>query len=94
MGLRSRRTSRVFLAYPLILLYAHCVKKTTVTRRALVQRINRVLSKKNQALRATNRKQSEYVRVDTVKNTVLESAVDLGKMAEKLNVLKPWETKT
>jgi hypothetical protein len=68
------------------------MKKTTVTRRALVQRINRVLSKKNQALRATNRKRGEYVRVDTVKNTVLESAVDISKIAEKLDVLKPWET--
>lgn len=72
-------------------LYAHIpMKKQAITRRALIQRINRALAKDGEILRSDRR--GGYMRVDLSRNYVIETDVDLAAKGTKLSVLKPWET--
>jgi hypothetical protein len=68
------------------------VKTVTITRRALVQRINRVLRKKKQALKSVgSRRKGRYARIDLVHGTIIEEPANLSKVAKELGVLKSWE---
>jgi hypothetical protein len=69
-----------------------------VTERALLQRINRVLEKKNHKIcksRPGSRMESNcgrYYELDTYRNAVTMSNVDLKGYGADLNVLHPRET--
>ena len=61
-------------------------------RRALVQRINRHLRKRNQALRATRGANTgEYYRVDIERNVLIEERVAIEKLGRELGALAPYE---
>jgi len=63
-----------------------------VSYRALLGRIDRALRKENQRLRADRHGGViRYILIDTKKRTVLETNVDLEKLARRLDVLRPWE---
>jgi hypothetical protein len=63
-----------------------------ISYRALLGRIDRALRKENQRLRADRRGGViRYIVIDTKKRAVLETDVDLGKLARRLDVLQPWE---
>ncbi len=67
-----------------------------VTRRALFQRINRVLAKENRCLKA-NRSERAFpdlgwlYTVDMNRNVVVSSHHDLGELGKELGALKPYE---
>jgi hypothetical protein len=64
----------------------------SVTRRALVQRINRHLRNRNEALRGKRGGNTgEYYLVDFGRNTVVEDSVAIEKLGRELGVLKPYE---
>ena len=64
----------------------------SITRRALVQRINRHLRKRNEALRATRGANTgEYHRVDISRNALIEERVVIEKLGRELGVLAPYE---
>jgi hypothetical protein len=65
------------------------MKKKTITMRALTQRLNRALAKKGQKLEGD--KSGAYSLIDVKKSSVIAESADLNKLAEELNVLKPWE---
>jgi hypothetical protein len=66
-----------------------------VSHRALIGRIERVLRKQNRRLRVDRRRGDiRHIIIDTKKQVVLETDVDLEKLARKLGVLKPWERGT
>ena len=72
-------------------------KPIPIGKRALIQRINRKLAEEQKMLRSMRGKFStpkfgEYAVVDLQRECIGEHHVDLGKMARKLGVLKPWET--
>jgi hypothetical protein len=63
-----------------------------VSRRALVGRIDRRLRRRGQQLRADRRGGTlRHMLVDVRKGEVIETDVDLDKLARKLDVLQPWE---
>jgi hypothetical protein len=64
--------------------------KLPVSRRAIVQRINRKLADKPVQL-CKNRQEDTYYLIDTRRNRVLEQIVDLEEKARELEVLRPWE---
>jgi hypothetical protein len=67
-------------------------RRLNVTRRALVQRINRHLRKRNEALRSTRGANTgEYYRVDISRNVLIEERVALEKLGRELGVLAPYE---
>lgn len=67
-------------------------RRLGITRRALVQRINRHLRKRNEALRGTRGPNTgEYYRVDTNRNVLIEERVALEKLGRELGVLAPYE---
>jgi hypothetical protein len=66
-----------------------------ITRRALIQRINRKLPE-GEKLKCSRGAQTEnelgaYYTVDECSNTVTASHIDLEKWASELKVLKPYE---
>lgn len=67
-----------------------------VTTRALIQRINRVLAKRDEQLRATRGARARldlgdfYVH-ELRRNLALETRVDPEEFGRELGVLKPWE---
>jgi hypothetical protein len=66
--------------------------KIPITKRALVQRINRHLRKRNEALRGKRGVNTgEYYLVDFTRNTVIEDTVAIEKLGRELDVLKPYE---
>jgi hypothetical protein len=70
--------------------------KIPVTRRALTQRINRVLAKENQKLLASRSwgaksNLGDYHIVDTYRNAVVDYHIDLVKLAKEMHVLADWE---
>jgi len=72
------------------------VKSIPVTRRALLQRINRKLKKVSEVLRATRGENAradfgDYFILDLDRNAVLHKAVDLEKLGRKKGVLKKFE---
>jgi hypothetical protein len=63
-----------------------------VSQRALIGRIGRALRKHNQRLRVDRRGgDTRYIIIDTKKHIVLETDVELEKLARRLAVLQPWE---
>jgi hypothetical protein len=70
-------------------------KSTTtiaISRRALLGRINRKLSSEHRQIRADRRGGIvRHMLVDTKKHIVIETDVDLEKLAGRLRVLQPWE---
>jgi hypothetical protein len=69
-------------------------KSTTITvsHRALKSRINRVLAHARQQLRADRRGGViHHLLIDTKTHAIVETNVDLDKLARKLEVLQPWE---
>lgn len=65
------------------------MKKITITQRALIQRINRVLKKDLETLKSDRR--GGYMHVDLNRNAIIEEDVDLMAKAKELSVLKAWE---
>jgi hypothetical protein len=71
-------------------------RRLPVSERALIQRINRVLAKDGQRLRATR---GERARLDfgwywvheLSRNLCLDTHVDLESMGRELGCLKEWE---
>jgi hypothetical protein len=73
------------------------MNKVPVTRRAVVQRINRRLKGQYKRLRACHRgSQSwdalgDYYVVDTYRNLVVDTGVNMAKLADKIGALQPFE---
>ncbi len=66
-----------------------------VSKRALVQRINRQLRKQDEMLKAgRGANAGEYYRVDTDRNFLIEEDVDLAKLGRELGVLAAYERLT
>jgi len=67
-------------------------QKIPITKRALVQRINRLLRKRNEALRGKRGANTgEYYLVDFTRNALIQDDVSLDKLGRELDVLKPYE---
>ncbi len=71
-------------------------EKVLVTRRALIQRINRVLAKREEQLRAYRggRWQSDlgrYYIVDLGRNAIVRGDVDLEDVGRELKVIAGYE---
>ena len=71
-------------------------KTVPVTRRAVMQRVNRKLGQRNEALRAWRSSSQEYsigdlYRLDFAANAVLDVNVDLDPFAREVGALQPWE---
>jgi hypothetical protein len=67
-----------------------------MTKRSLIQRINRALAKEGEVLRKTRGMQmflsvGEYYATDCRYNVVTRSRIDLEELGRKLGVLKPDE---
>jgi hypothetical protein len=63
-----------------------------VSKRALVQRINRQLRKQDEKLKgARGANAGEYRRVDTDRNFLIEEDVDLEALGRELGVLAAYE---
>jgi hypothetical protein len=70
------------------------VKSIAISHRALKGRLNRALRSKHQQVRADRRGGViHHMLVDTKSASIIATNVDLVKLARKLGVLKPWETK-
>jgi hypothetical protein len=70
--------------------------KVSVTARALVQRINRRLTGRDERLKASRGSLSrtnvgDYFVIDVKGNFVVSTHVDLETLARELGVLAPWE---
>ena len=71
-------------------------KTVPVTRRAVMQRVNRKLGQRNEALRAWRTSSQEYTagdlyHLDFDANAVLDVNVDLEPFAREVGALQPWE---
>jgi hypothetical protein len=67
-------------------------EKVPITKRALVQRINRHLRNRNEALRGKRGANTgEYYLVDFTRNALIQDGVSIDKLGRELNVLKPYE---
>jgi hypothetical protein len=63
-----------------------------VSQRALLGRLDRTLRKEGQRIRADRRGGTvKHIVIDTKRRVIVETDVDLEKLARKLKVLKPWE---
>lgn len=70
--------------------------KVSVSKRALLQRINRVLKKDDEVVRASRGARAkqdlgDFYAINLRRNFLADSNVDLEKLGRKLDVLKPWE---
>jgi hypothetical protein len=69
--------------------------KSPVSPRALVQRIQRVLGKRDELIRAGRGKATselgDYYTVDLRTNALIEKDVNIEALGRELGVLKPWE---
>ena len=70
--------------------------KAPVSRRALIQRLNRKLVKDGLTLKKTSGKRAksdlgEYFVLDLKRNSAAELHVDLEKLGRKHGVLEAWE---
>lgn len=68
-----------------------------VTERALVQRINRQLTKKGQMLKAARGRGAKeevgyWYLVDTERNILLSHHCNVVEVAKELDVIYPWES--
>lgn len=74
-------------------------KTVPVTRRAVMQRVNRKLAQKDEALRAWRTSSNEYsagdlYHLDFNANAVLDVNVELEPFAREVGALQPWEEMT
>lgn len=71
------------------------MRNVPVTKRALIQRINRALAHDDRVLKAgrgrAKEAYGEYFIVDTRRNQAVEGDVDVEALGRKLNVLQPFE---
>jgi hypothetical protein len=70
--------------------------KAPVSRRALIQRLNRKLEKDGMTVKKTSGKRAkidlgEYFVLDLKRNSAVELHVDLEKLGHKHGVLAEWE---
>ncbi len=71
-------------------------QRVPVTGRALIQRINRRLARDSKQLKTsrtanTQEMVGKYFVVDTFRNAVIDTNVDLEALGRKLEVLQAWE---
>lgn len=70
-------------------------KKVPISKRALIQRINRKLPAQHALLTSRSpRARAELGEHYLLTATNVEGNVDLEKMGREMGVLKPWETVT
>ena len=72
------------------------IKTIPITKRALLQRVNRALNKDDRQLKKAvgaklQQNVGEYYVVDLRRNAVAMLDVDPVELARKLDVLQPWE---
>ncbi|MBL9094382.1 MAG: hypothetical protein JNL96_24385 [Planctomycetaceae bacterium] len=72
------------------------IKTIPITKRALLQRVNRALNKEDRQLKKAvgarlQQNVGEYYVVDLRLNAVMMLDVDPVELARKLEVLQPWE---
>lgn len=73
------------------------VLKVSVTYRAILQRMNRVLKKQNRQIWSCRvghlqyDKLGDYYIIDTEQNCLVEMKVDVFRLAQELKVIKPYE---
>ena len=68
--------------------------KVPVSKRALLQRINRALAKQDQMVRTARRLDHNlgwYYRVDYMQNFLVEAHVDIEALGRDIGVLREWE---
>ena len=70
--------------------------KSPVSARALLQRIQRVLQKRDELIRTTRGGRAEielgeYYIVDVQRDAIVTKDVDIEALGRELEVLKPWE---
>jgi hypothetical protein len=70
--------------------------KTPVSMRAVIQRINRKLSPRLEALKTTRGDRwrpelGDYYLLDLNRNCIIGKDVNPEKMAREIGVLEPWE---
>ncbi len=69
-----------------------------VTERALIQRINRVLAKKQELLKKCREASGsynnlgDYYTIDVYRNAIIDTHLNLEKLGRKLDVLAKWES--
>jgi hypothetical protein len=71
-------------------------QRVPVTLRALAQRINRVLAKRDEQLKTTRGGRArvdlgDHYVIDVARNFVIAKGVDLETWGRELGVLQPWE---
>jgi len=71
-------------------------QKISISMRALIQRINRVLAKDNEVLKKSRSSRTslsvgEYFVLDIMKNFISRTQVDPEQLGRKLGVLKLYE---
>jgi hypothetical protein len=64
------------------------LQKVPITERALYQRVNRVLAKKNEMIRKS---MGKHFIVDLGQNTAKELETDVETFGRKIGCLEPWE---
>jgi hypothetical protein len=64
--------------------------KVPISWRALTQRINRKLKREGKELRSDFKQ--GFLLIDIEHGVLLEKHVDVEQLAQKLAVLKPWES--
>ncbi len=67
-----------------------------VSKRALIQRINRALEKQEEVLRATRtarakQEYGDYMIIDTRRNAFVRATDDIEVLGRELHVLAEWE---
>jgi hypothetical protein len=63
-----------------------------VNRRALIARLDRTLVKQGQELRIARRSgMSNFLVIDTGKQAIVDTDIDLESLARKIGAMAPWE---
>jgi hypothetical protein len=65
--------------------------KMPVSRRAIIQRINRKLAHSRVQMCADRRRKDVFYLIDMKRNRVVEEILDMEAKARELEVLMPWE---
>lgn len=70
--------------------------KVSVSRRAVIARINRKLIHSDEAIRATRGDRyrmelGDYYRLDFNRNFIMEKHVNVEELAREIECLSPWE---
>jgi hypothetical protein len=65
-------------------------KKMTITKRALLQRINRQLNKDLEQVKAY-RNRDDFYHIDLKRKAIIAEHVDIEDLGREMKVLQPWE---